>query len=396
MFQKRGQLQVKGFFARHRLWIAITSLIGTIIGAGILGLPYVISQVGLFYGAILIVLLGLAFLGINLFLGEIVLRTNGKHQLTGYAEKYLGPKGKKIMAFSMLIGIYGALIAYLIGEGAALHAIFKFGDPIYFSLIFFIFGVFIVMKGVKATGKAELILIGLLFLVILAIGLLSLNKINLTNFSTHDLAKLLIPYGVIVFAYGAGPVIPELKEELGNEKKKLKKAIIIGSCIPIFLYLIFTVVIMGLVGLPQFQALEPNQRIATVALSIYANPLLGFMANFLAVLAMFTSFLSLSLALVEMYRYDYGLSNRWSYFLTFVFPLMVLLLGLTTFMAALDITGAVAGGLGGTLYVLMYWKAKTKGDRKPEYSLNIPRVIGYLLIAMFISGIVHELWVKLL
>src|SRR3990167_1848687 len=106
MFQKRGQLQVKGFFARHRLWIAITSLIGTIIGAGILGLPYVISQVGLFYGAILIVLLGLAFLGINLFLGEIVLRTNGKHQLTGYAEKYLGPKGKKIMAFSFFIRIF--------------------------------------------------------------------------------------------------------------------------------------------------------------------------------------------------------------------------------------------------------------------------------------------------
>ena len=344
----------------------------------------------------MIVLLGLAFLCINLFLGEIVLRTDGKHQLTGYAEKYLGPTGKKIMTFSMLIGIYGALIAYLIGEGAALHAIFKIGAPIYYSIGFFIIGIFIVIKGVKATGKAELILIGLLFLVVFAIGLLSLNKIDPTNFTTHDLAKLLIPYGVIVFAYGAGPVIPELKEELGNEKKKLKKAIIIGSCIPIFLYLIFTLVIMGLVGLPQFQALEPNERIATVALSIYANPLLGFLANFLAVLTMFTAFLSLSLALVEMYHYDYGIAKKWSYLLTFIFPLIIVLMGLTNFIAALDITGTVAGGLGGTLYVLMYWKAKTKGDRKPEYSLNIPRMIGYLLIAMFISGIVHELWVKLL
>ena len=58
---------------------------------------------------------------------------------------------------------------------------------------------------------------------------------------------------------------------------------------------------MGVVGVNQFDQLEPNQRIATVALQIYSQPLLGLFANILAVLAMFTSFLTLGVALVEMY-----------------------------------------------------------------------------------------------
>ncbi len=69
---------------------AIATLIGTIIGAGVLGLPYVISQAGFNLGLILILIIGLAVLYMNLFYGEVVLRTKTAHQLAGYAEKYLG------------------------------------------------------------------------------------------------------------------------------------------------------------------------------------------------------------------------------------------------------------------------------------------------------------------
>ncbi len=92
MFKKRDGTppKYKGFFAKHRLAIAVTTLIGTIIGAGVLGIPYVIAKSGFLYGSILIIAIGLAFLVLNLFVGEIVLRTKGQYQLTGYMEKYLG------------------------------------------------------------------------------------------------------------------------------------------------------------------------------------------------------------------------------------------------------------------------------------------------------------------
>ena len=110
-------------------WEAIATMVGTIIGAGVLGLPYVVSQAGFLTGMITILGVGLVVLLLYLYLGETVLRTKGFHQLTGYAEKYLGKWGKGLMTFAMVFGTYGALIAYLIGEGEALAAIFG-GEPL--------------------------------------------------------------------------------------------------------------------------------------------------------------------------------------------------------------------------------------------------------------------------
>ena len=144
MFQKRGKKkEYNGFFSKNKFWIAVATLIGTIVGAGVLGIPYVIAKAGFLYGSILIVVLGLVFLLLNLYVAEIVLRTKGKHQLTGYMERYIGKTGKLLMMLSMIFGVYGALIAYLIGEGETIKAIFG-GNALVYSLIFF----FIVSIGI--------------------------------------------------------------------------------------------------------------------------------------------------------------------------------------------------------------------------------------------------------
>ncbi len=393
MIQKRGEPTADtSFFSRHKFWIAVTTLVGTIVGAGILGIPYVVAKAGFLVGFILILVLGIAFIFLNLFAGEIVLRTKEQHQLTGYAEKYLGKNGKRIMTFTMLFAIYGALTAYLIGEGETLRAIFQFGEPLYYSLIFFVVGVFIVWRGMKSTGKAELILISLLFLVVISIAIFSYQNLNLNHFTFFDFSKLFVPYGIILFAMMGSPAIPEMQEVLGKDKQLLKKAIIIGTSIPIILYIVFTFVIMGLVGIDQFEVLAPNERIATVALSMYAHPLLGILANLLAILSMFTSFLALGTALAQVYEYDYAISRSVSMLLTFAIPLIIIVFNLTTFIAVLGITGAVAGGLDGILITLMYWKAKILGDRTPEYSLSSYKWIGGLLIFLFVLGILYQAW----
>ena len=394
MLKKRGTKEKSNFFTKNKLLVAITTLVGTIVGAGILGIPYVLAKAGFFYGSLIILIIGVAFLFLNLFAGEVVLRTKEQHQLTGYAEKYLGTNGKRFMALGMLINIYGALPAYLIGEGTTLHAIFKFGSPLLYTLIFFAIAFLIIYRGIKATGKTELFLIFLLFLVVIFICLFSFQEISFSNLSIFNPAFFFLPYGVIIFAFMASPAIPELQEILGKEKKKMKKTIIIGSLIPIFLYLIFAFIIVGVVGVNQFDQLEPNQRIATVALQIYSQPLLGLFANILAVLAMFTSFLTLGVALVEMYHYDYKLSRQTSLLLTFSLPLAIVLFDLTTFITVLGVTGAIAGGLDGILVILMYWKAKILGNRKPEYNLGKLQIFGTLLIILFLFGMFFQVWQK--
>ena len=107
---------------------------------------------------------------------------------------------------------------------------------------------------------------------------------------------------------------------------------------------------------------------------------------------MFTSFLTLGIALIELYEYDYGLKRSTAFILTFSLPLIIVIFNFTTFIAALGITGAISGGLEGILVMLMYWKAKLKGDRKPEYQLGKHKILGIFLIIMFSFGIFYQIW----
>lgn len=390
MFKKRGS-QEKGFLSKHKILLATATLVGTIVGAGILAIPYVVAQSGFLLGFIITAVLGFAFLLLNLMTGEIVLRTQKQHQLTGYAEKYLGTWGKRLMMFTMVFGTYGALTAYLIGEGESLRAIFRWGEPLWYSLLFFIIASLIIYKGIKAAGKAELFLIGILLVIVIAIGIFSYQNIQMSNLTTLNWAKFFAPYGVILFALMGMPSVPEMQEVLEQEKQKMKKAIIIGSIIPIVLYILFAFIVVGLIGLENFELLQPNQKIATIALSIYSFPVLGIFANIIAVLSMFTSFLTLSIALAETYEYDYAFSRPIALLLTFSIPLFITAFSLSTFVPIIAITGAIAGGLQSILIIFTFWKAKVKGERIPEYSLRTHKILGSLLIILFGAGVVFEL-----
>src|SRR3989344_4824139 len=119
---------------KKSLFIATSILIGTIVGAGFLGIPYVVAKSGFLIGIFYLIFLGIVMMFLNLALGEISLRTKGDHQLTGYASIYLGKNGRRIMFFSQVFGIYSALLAYVIGVGNSLN--FIFGGSSNYSTIF--------------------------------------------------------------------------------------------------------------------------------------------------------------------------------------------------------------------------------------------------------------------
>ncbi len=368
------------------LFKASALLCGTVIGAGVLGIPYVIAKAGFLTGLLTILILGLAILFLNLFLGEVILRTPGNHQLPGYAEKYLGKWGKHIMMFTMFFGIYGALIAYIIGEGKALSAIFGL-TPIVFSLIFFVIMSIIVFIGLKAITKSELVLASLVLLLVLIISFFSIfsGNFNIQNLSTFNLNNLLVPYGVILFAFVGAAAIPEMKEHLTRNRKQMKKAIMIGSGLPILAYLIFAFAIVGVTGIN-------TTEVATLGLGEMLGSSMIIFGNLFAIFAMFTSSLTLSLAMKEIYMYDYKIKPLLSWALTVFIPLIIFLIGAKSFIKVIGITGAFAGGIDGILIVLMFWRARKIGTRQPEYKLGKKHFIGLLLILVFIIGIINQIF----
>jgi len=364
---------------------AVATLIGTIMGAGVLGLPYVISQVGFSPGLILILVIGIAVLFMNLFFGEVVLRTKTTHQMAGYAEKYLGKKAKKIATVSLMMGVYGAMIAYLIGIGISLSEFFNI-PPLTLSILAFIVLSFIVHRGIKTLGNSEIILGGIMFLIILTLALIAIfsSKFNPQNLAFTNLNNIFLPYGVILFAFLGATAIPEMKEEIIRNKIKLEKAILVGSLIPIAIYAFFALAVIGTTGIN-------TTEISTVGLGNLLGYKMIILANLFAIFAMTTSFIALAYALKQMYMYDYKFKEDISWGLTVFPPLIIVLLNLTNFIQVIGISGAFAGGIDGILITLMLWKAKKKSERKPEYTLKFTKLIGTILLILFSLGIIHQI-----
>lgn len=372
---------------------AIATLVGMTIGAGILAIPYVVARAGFLTGVLNIIIIGVAILTINLYVGEVSLRTKQEHQLTGYAKNYLGRIGKYIMVFSMIFGMYGALIAYIIKEGEFLSAILSpifGGSSLLYSIIFFLVAGFLVYKGLETIEKSELLMVIFILLIVIFFLIASFPSIKIEHLTQFNLRNIFIPYGVVLFAFMGMAAIPEINEELRKNKKEMKKVIIVGSLISLVVYMLFAFIVVGVTGV------ENVTDGAIIGLgNVLGYRMLVFGIIF-GVLTMATSFIAIGLALKEMYNFDFKLKEPLSSFLVCFVPLVVSMFIIliridNAFFKVIDVTGALSGSLMGILIVLMLWKAKKLGDRKPEYSIHENRIIGFLLILMFLAGIVYEI-----
>ncbi len=366
-----------------RFWAAAFTLSGTLIGAGILGLPYVFSKPGFLVGLFWIVVLGLILIYAKLCLGEVSLRTKSRHQLTGYAEKYLGKTGKGLMFFAMMFGIYSALIAYLIGEGQSFSQLFtgSLDYAIYFAFGFWLIMTLLLNEGLKGLKKIESYGVMIILGIILIMFFWFLPDVQYSNLTYINPGFFFIPFGVALFALLGFSSIPEIEMELKGYEKKMKSVIIVGSLIPIFVYLIFCFVFIGVLG---------NEITEVATLSF------GRLVTILGIFTMLTSYFVLSFSLRDMFRLDIHSSKLFSFIVVSLIPLIIYLLisyyNFLGFIRVLGIGGVIAGGLTGILVMFMNKSAKLKGDRKPEYVMPINWFVILFLTVVFLSGIVVELF----
>ena len=371
-----------------KFFFAISILLGTIIGAGIFGIPYVIAKSGIIPGFFYLLILGGAFLLIHLFFGEIVLRTKEKYRLVGYAQKYLGNWGRILITISTILGLTGALLAYIILSGDFLKIIFSFLNlpSFYFSLMFWAILSYFIFRGIKLIAPAELLMNIVFFFIIFLIFCFALPKLNLQNFSLINFEHIFLPYGVILFSLVGWMAIPIISETFkGLEvKKNLKKVIISAILIVVFLYFLFALAVIGVSGkntTPEvFQGLLP-----------YLGQKIVIFGALLGILAIVTSFLILGNYFKNTLFYDYKIPKWISASIACGLPFILFLIGFREFIEVSGFVGTIIGVIEGGAIVLIFKKAKTMSDRQPEYSLKIPSVLLYFLIAIFILGAVSQL-----
>jgi len=351
---------------------ALAVFLGTVIGAGIFGLPYVASKAGFFVVLGYFLLMGFIVIVFDLIYVQIILGTKQICRLPGYVGEYLGNKWEKFSFIVVSLGGIGALLAYLILMGQFFSSLTGF-SVLLSTLLFFILGSFLIFRGIKSISGIELCLL-IILLVILGIFLFkAFPAINLDNFKKIDLKHFILPYGVVLFSLGGASIIPELKEM--TKGKHIKKLIIAGVILTMFIYLFFIYIVLG--ASPQVS----KDAISGMS-SILPNIIkLGFIFG---IITCFTSFITLGLTLQKALWYDLGVSKNISWLLVCFIPLALFLSGIREFISVIGFTGAVALAIEGSLVVFLYRAFLKKNNKKmnPLY---------YSLILIFFIGMVLEI-----
>ncbi len=372
----------------NKLIVAIFTLIGSIIGAGILGLPYVFSRTGFFLSSLYLLILFLIMLFVYLSVGELVCRIKGNHQLVGCANKLFGKSGRNIMFLSMFISANSALLAYLIGEGESFSTLF-FGNKnftILFSVLFWGVMSFFLLGGIKQLKKIETYGVCFIILMITIVLIIYLPKVqfsNLVYINSNNSHSLFLPIGVILFSLLGFTSVPELKFELGKSKHLLKKVIIIGLSIPVIIYFLFTFSVVGAFG-------ENIEQVVTLTSGM------GILVNLLGIFTMFPCYFVLSFSILDMYFYDLKFSKRKSYLITIITPLLIYILsnffGLANFIIVISMGGVISGGIIGILSIWMNYKSKKIGKEIPPYSIPMNKIIAIIISAIFVLAMILQLF----
>lgn len=365
--------------------LAISTLVGAIVGLGMFGIPYTASRAGFFVGIGYILSLGIVMLLIHLIYGEVIERTKERHRLTGYVEKYLGKKWKKFAGIAIILGVYITLLAYIIVGGKFLALLFPgILDPFTLGIIFWFVLSVAVWRGMRTIAAVELGMTAFLILFVVILFVWGVGDIELQNFSAPNLSDIFLPYGVVLFALSGIFAISEIRELLKMDGKRYKQLIVWGSLIPVVIYLIFTVLVVGISG-------TGTSEEALHGLVAHLGAGITRLGAVFGIFAIATSYLVIGSNLKHTFEYDWHMKRIFSALSATFIPVILFILGLQKFIQVISFSGAIFGAIMGIFVVLIYQKAILSGDKEPGYVLNVPKFVLWGLVALFALGGVYEI-----
>jgi len=363
-------------------------MVGYIIGVGMFGLPFLVSRAGLLSFIILIAVLGLVQYLLHLIYANLIVVTEGYHRMPGYAEIYLGRRGKIIVFIAKLVGNCGALLAYIIITGIFLNQLLepRFGgnEFIYASILFFVEAI-IVFFGTKMIAKTELVMSGLLILVVALIAVKGYGAAEPSNYFLIDWKYILLPYGAMLFALDGGGSLPIVAKLLGRNKKSIKSIVRIGTFLPVIIISIFTLVVVGISG----SQTTPD---ALTGAGLIINNGVIFFSLIFGVLTMVTSFLLVAQSIKETLRWDFKV-NKYSAWAIAVFaPYILYVLGMKNLIDVISFAGAIAGGTSAIILILIFIKLSKQKNKLILFKRKPKKALAYFLILMFAGGILYEVF----
>ncbi len=357
-------------FKSNRLIGGILLVSGTSIGAGMLALP-VISSFGGFFPSLLLLAFSWLFLfSTALLLLDVNLAFPGEVNLITMAGRTLGVPGKIITWITYLLLLYSLTAAYIAGSAPlflqALHYATGLTAPSWFAPfpLLLLFGLFVYLGTQAVDWVNRLLMIGLIIAYFLLVLFLP-PHVDSTLLRHIDLKAMWIAVPVLMTSFGFHIIIPTLTTYLHHDRKKLRLTLLIGSLIPFAVYSLWQFLLLGIVPLSGTHGLIAAYQEGLSASSSLAHilnsPWITAAASTFSFFAIITSFLGVSLSLSHflsdgLHMKRFSLGRELASLLTFLPPLLFVLIYQRGFILALQFAGVFVVILLCILPALMAWK----------------------------------------
>ncbi|SFJ00502.1 aromatic amino acid transporter [Myroides guanonis] len=387
---------------KNKLLGSILIIAGSCIGGGMLAMPIIAAGVGFIGIASLLILIWIAMCGSALLMVRVYEFNNQEDGFNSLTQKYLGSFGNRIAGFSLLFLIYGLTAAYMSGGGSIvsnfLETIFGLSINPQLSVLLFsvIFGGIVSISTQWIDGATRaLFIIKLVFLALLILAFIPFIKgENLLNMPLEK-GLIITSIPIIFTSFGFHGSIPSIVLYLGGNQKKIRLAFIWGSLLPLIIYLLWQFAVLGSLEQNTFMVfLKDDAGLDGLINSIREmahNPKINLFFSIFAATALGTSFLGVSVGLLDYYRdlLKEGklLSLRLkASLLTFVPPLLFALFYPKGFLLALSYAALAGVILALVIPALLYYKAMRIHKLKIgilQYSLLL--LIGILSLSVFVA-----------
>lgn len=390
---------------QKRFHILIGSLLvaGTSIGGGMLALPILTSAAGFIPSIIVYLLCWLFMAGTGLLFLEITQWMHREANIVSMAHYTLGRWGKIIAWILYLFLFYSLNIAYIVESGKTVielanGQLSEWMGPI----IFLIFFSPCIIISTSLAGKINLVLMIGLIVSYISFVVIGAKFINITFLSSSYWLQSpqALPIAFTSFAYQG--IIPTLANYLQYDMNKGRKAILIGSFIPLITYIIWQTLIMGIIPIDGDYGLTAalqNDRSAVQAIKYFINNnYIYAIGQSFAFFALITSFLGVTLGLRDFLSDSLQLKQTlydksFVFFLIFFPPLIIAMLFPNIFLSMLE----YAGGIGcaillGLLPIMMVWKGRYHFHIKEPQHLLGGKPILIILSIFVICEIAFELF----
>lgn len=224
---------------------------GTTIGAGMLGLPIVAAQFGIIKSILFLCLMWAIMCYSAILLLKLLSNFGNSVSVAKLSAKYYGKAAGFVGGAAILILLFSLLTAYLSASSGLISEIFGpkitilNNQKIAASIITFLM-LLLFLKQVKIIDVANRVIftIKLVCLVFALVALSSsINYMNIQNNLATALPQSSFFTTTLIFfiTFGFHGSIPALLKYVDNDYQKAKRSMIIGSIIPLVLFLSWTV-----------------------------------------------------------------------------------------------------------------------------------------------------------